>query len=173
VKIGFIFLTVAVLFVACSDSKYESAKEVSELSISFNDPQWDGKLVPKIGQGKNCGGGGLSPALAVTNIPKEADLLVVEFNDKTMPSLSKDGGHGAIRLQISRKDEFVVPAVNEQTFDLPPSIETESPEPRLGTREPIWRPAAAAVKISTRLKLWRSKALRQVRDYLSEEEELA
>jgi phosphatidylethanolamine-binding protein (PEBP) family uncharacterized protein len=80
-KIGFIILTVAVLFVACSDSKYENAKEVSELSISFNDPQWDGKLVPKIGQCKNCGGGGLSPALTVKNIPKEADLLVVEFND--------------------------------------------------------------------------------------------
>ena len=126
VKNGIILLTAAVLFVACSDSKYENAEDVSELSISFNDPQWDGILVPEIGQCKNCGGGGLSPALKVKNIPKEADLLIVEFNDKTMPSLSKDGGHGAIRLPISGKGEFVVPAVNEQTFDLPAGIEMES-----------------------------------------------
>jgi hypothetical protein len=85
VKNGIILLTAAVLFVACSESKYENAEDVSELSISFNDPQWDGILVPKIGQCKNCGGGGLSPALKVKNIPKVADLLIVEFNDKTIP----------------------------------------------------------------------------------------
>lgn len=134
---GIILLVVAALFIACSDSKYENAEKVSELSVSFNDSRWDGKVVPKIGQCKNCGGGGLSPTLRVKNIPKEADFLIVEFNDKSMPSLSRDGGHGAIRVQISEKPEFIVPFVNEQTFHLPPGIEMEAQH-----RAPLGNPGA-------------------------------
>jgi hypothetical protein len=111
---------------ACSESKYKPAENVAELTISFIDSKWDGKKVPKSGQCQNCGGEGFSPALLVRNIPKNTNYLIAEFNDKSMPSLSKGGGHGAIRVQIPPKTEFVIPPVKEQTFDLPAGVETES-----------------------------------------------
>ena len=113
-------------FCACSDSRYPPAETVADLAVSFVDPKWDGKNVPQIGQCRNCGGGGWSPALRVKNITKEADVLIAEFNDKSIPGLSKDGGHGAIRVHISQTVEFVIPSVEEQTFDLPPGVEVES-----------------------------------------------
>jgi len=119
-KETFIFLAILCFF-ACSDSKYESAENVAELTISFNDPSWDGADVPKRGQCTNCGGEGLSPPLLVKNIPENADVLIVEFKDKTMNVF-----HGAIRFPISEKMEFVIPSVQEQTMDLPPGAELES-----------------------------------------------
>ena len=99
-KIGFIILTVAVLFVACSDSKYENAKEVSELSISFNDPQWDGKLVPKIGQCKNCGGGGL------TGCPRTSKNPIIPF------PLTEEGlGGGGKMAVVSRSYLIPLPLI--------------------------------------------------------------
>jgi hypothetical protein len=121
-----IILSAIACFFACAESKYKPAENVAELSISFVDPKWDGKKVPKSGQCQNCGGEGLSPALLVKNIPKNTNYLIAEFNDKSMPSLSKGGGHGAIRVKISEKTEFVIPPVQEQTFDLPTGIDTES-----------------------------------------------
>ncbi len=136
-KKGIIILMAVACFLACSDSKYKPAENVSELTISFVDQEWDHKKVPKSGQCRNCGGEGLSPALLVKNIPKHADVLVVEFNDKSMPALSKNGGHGAIRVQIHEKAEFVIPSVQEQTFDLPQGVEIESQH-----RAPVGKPGA-------------------------------
>ncbi|MFO7666192.1 MAG: hypothetical protein R6V76_06205 [Desulfobacterales bacterium] len=93
--------------------------------------------MPKVGQCKNCGGEGLSPALRIKNIPPEADLIIVEFNDKSMPALSKGGGHGAIRLKIENKTELVVPSIAEQTFNLPVGVEMESQH-----RAPLGKPGA-------------------------------
>jgi phosphatidylethanolamine-binding protein (PEBP) family uncharacterized protein len=102
-------------------SKYKSAENVAELTVSFIDQKWDGRNVPKNGQCRNCGGEGLSPPLLVKNIPENTDALIVEFNDKTMPTF-----HGAIRFQVSEKAEFAIPSVQEQTFDLPQGAEMES-----------------------------------------------
>jgi phosphatidylethanolamine-binding protein (PEBP) family uncharacterized protein len=118
--VTFIFIAFVCLF-ACSNSPYQSADDVAELTVSFVDPKWDGKKIPKSGQCKNCGGEGLSPPLLVKNIPKDADFLVFEYKDKTMGVF-----HGAIRFQISKKTEFAVPSVPEQTFDLPQGVEVES-----------------------------------------------
>jgi phosphatidylethanolamine-binding protein (PEBP) family uncharacterized protein len=131
-------ILMAVAFVlACSEGQYDSAGNVARLDVSFADSAWDGKTVPKSGQCENCGGGGLSPALRVRNIPAEADALVAEFNDKSMPALSKDGGHGAIRIRISNTAEFVIPSVHEQTFDLPQGVVMESQH-----RAPLGNPGA-------------------------------
>ena len=112
-KVTFISI-VMICFFACSNSPYQSAEDVAELTVSFVDPEWNGKKIPKIGQCKNCGGEGLSPSLLVKNIPKNADFLVFEYKDKTMGVF-----HGAIRFQISEQSEFTVPSIPEQTFDLP------------------------------------------------------
>lgn len=124
-------LVLCTLCLACSD------KNIAELNISFDDPNWDGEKVPKVGQCRNCGGEGLSPALHIENIPLGADIIMVEFNDKSMPGLSKGGGHGAIRFKIKNKTEVVVPSIAEQTFDLPEGIEMESQH-----RAPIGKPGA-------------------------------
>lgn len=134
---GIVLLVLIILILACSDSKYKSAENVVELNISFVDQKWDGRNVPKAGQCQNCGGQGLSPALRIRNIPKDADFLIVEFNDKSMPALSRGGGHGALRFQIGQESEFVAPSVNEQTFDLPLGIELESQH-----RAPVGNPGA-------------------------------
>ena len=124
----FVFIT---FLLACSD------KNIADINISFNDLKWDGEKVPKVGQCRNCGGEGFSPALRVKNIPPDTDLIVVEFNDKSMPGLSKDGGHGAIRFKIKNKTEFVIPSIAEQTLDLPEGIELESQH-----RAPLGKPGA-------------------------------
>ena len=120
-KKGTFTILAIVCFLSCSDSRYKSAENIADLSISFIDQTWDGKKVPTSGQCRSCGGKGLSPALMVTNIPENADALIVEFVDKTMNVF-----HGAIRFQVSEKAEFVIPSVQEQTFDLPQSAETET-----------------------------------------------
>jgi len=115
-----IILAIFCLF-ACSDSRYKSAENVAELTISFVDQNWDGKDVPTSGQCKGCAGKGLSPALLVKNIPKNTDVLIVEFIDKTMNIF-----HGSIRVQVSGKAEIAIPSFQDQTFDLPQGVETES-----------------------------------------------
>jgi len=120
-KNGIFIILAIVCFLACCDGKYKSAKSVAELTISFIDSKWDGRKIPKSGQCTNCGGGGLSPPLLVKNIPKNTDVLIVKFRDKSMAI-----DHGAIRFQISEKTEFAIPSVPEQTFDLPPGAEMES-----------------------------------------------
>jgi hypothetical protein len=130
--VSFIFIAVVCLF-ACADSPYQSADDVADLTVSFADPKWDGKKIPKSGQCTNCGGEGLSPPLLVQNIPKDADFLVFEYKDKTMGTF-----HGAFRIHISQeKEEFAVPSVPEQTSDLPHDVEVVAEH-----RAPIGSPGA-------------------------------
>ena len=120
-KQGTLFILAIVCLFACSDGKYKAAENVAELTISFIDPKWDGKNVPKSGQCRSCDGKGLSPALLIKNIPENTDALIVEFKDKTMNVF-----HGAIRVQVSQNTEIAIPSFQDQTFDLPQGVETES-----------------------------------------------
>lgn len=120
-KNGTFIILAIVCFFACSDSRYKSAENVAELTISFIDQNWDGRDVPTSGQCKSCDGEGLSPALLVKNIPENTDVLIVEFKDKTMNVF-----HGAIRVQVSEKAEIAIPSFQDQTFNLPQGVETES-----------------------------------------------
>ena len=87
-KKGTFIILAIVCFFACSDSRYKSAENVAELSISFIDQNWDGKDVPTSGQCRSCDGKGLSPALLVKNIPENTDVLIVEFEDTTFYNLT-------------------------------------------------------------------------------------
>ena len=120
-KVGSFILVTIVCFVACSDSEYRSVENVVDLSISFSDPIWDGKKVPKRGQCTNCQGEGLSPPMLISNIPEKTDFLIVEYKDKTMGVF-----HGAIRFQVSGKGKFSTPSIREQTFKLPQGVEVEA-----------------------------------------------
>ena len=60
----------------------------------------DGATIPKGQHCKKFGGKGATPPLRVSNIPAEADAIVVEFNDLDFQPLSKKGGHGKIGFEI-------------------------------------------------------------------------
>lgn len=120
-KTGAVFLTAVACFFVCSCSEYKSAENAAELSVSFIDPNWDGKTIPVSGQCQNCGGQGFSPALRVRNIPGGADVIIAEFMDKSMGVF-----HGALRFHVSQKSEFIIPSVPEQTLSLPKGAEIES-----------------------------------------------
>jgi len=120
-KKGTFIILAIVCFFACSDSRYKSAENVAELSISFIDQNWDGKDVPTSGQCRSCDGKGLSPALLVKNIPENTDVLIVEFEDTTMNIF-----HGAIRVPVSEKAEIAIPSFQDQTYNLPKGVEAES-----------------------------------------------
>lgn len=125
-KNGMVILVVLICLAACSDSKYQKAANIVDLSVSFADSKWDGKNVPQIGQCNICQGQGYSPPLLVQNIPEGADHLVVEYIDKTMGV-----HHGAIRFRINKKPDFTITSIPEQTFDLPPDayLDTEHDAP--------------------------------------------
>jgi len=120
-KKGTLIFLAIICLMACSDRTYKSGERVIKLNISFVDPEWDGKKVPKSGQCTNCGGEGLSPPLLVKNMPPDTDALIIKFRDKSMAV-----DHGAIRFQISGKTKLAIPSVPEQTFNLPQGTETES-----------------------------------------------
>ena len=85
----------AVLIFVCMGSV-----NADELTVEFTDSAWDGATIPKGQQCKKFGGKGATPPLRVSNIPAEADAIVVEFNDLDFQPLSNKGGHGKIGFEI-------------------------------------------------------------------------
>ena len=89
------------------------------LHLSFADPIWDGKIIPKGQQCLEFGGNGSSPPILVKDIPPQANKLVLEFSDATYKPCD-NGGHGIIGYAIPRgSKEITVPSIPGQTFDLP------------------------------------------------------
>ena len=83
----------------------------SRLSVSFADSAWNGKQVPDGQQCSIYGGDGATPALVVENIPKGADTILVEFNDRDYPPLSSAGGHGIVGFKIEGRGKATLPSV--------------------------------------------------------------
>ena len=105
-----------------STSTPESAA-VQPLELVFADPDWDGKEVPA-GQQCNRQGGQnpATPRIQVSNIPDEADALILEFSDRTYAPMDR-GGHGKVGVEISKgTGAVVVPAVPGHTFELPQGV---------------------------------------------------
>ena len=102
---------------ACMDSTVE------ELELSFADPVWNGKIIPKGQQCQECGGNGSSPPIKVSNIPMQANKLIIEFSDASYPPCDK-GGHGIVSYRFKEgSKEIDVPSIPGQTFDLPDNFE--------------------------------------------------
>ena len=85
----------AVLILVCM-----GGVNADELIVEFADSAWDGVTIPKGQHCKKFGGDGSTPPLRVSNIPAEANAIVVEFNDLKFIPLSKKGGHGKIGFEI-------------------------------------------------------------------------
>lgn len=112
---------------ACnSTGGYKSSGNVSSLDVSFADSNWNGKTIPENQICAEYGGNGSSPKLVVKGIPKEANAVVVEFNDQDYQPLSYDGGHGAIWIATGGKSSVTVPSVKSQSDNLPQGVNVES-----------------------------------------------
>ena len=105
---------------ACVSSSYKVAENISELNLSFTDSKWNGQNIPSGQQCRRFGGvNPETPELKVSNIPSEANALVVEYSDKSHPRMN-NGGHGKIGYNIDPGSrEVIVPSVPGHSFDLP------------------------------------------------------
>ena len=90
-----------------------------EIEARFTDAAWDGVAVP---DGQQCGrfeGHGTTPALAVQNIPEAANLLVLEFSDRSFQAMD-NGGHGKVGYAIQAGvGSAEVPSAPGHTTELP------------------------------------------------------
>ena len=91
----------------------------ADLQLSFVDGAWAGDEIPDGQQCQKFEGKGRSPELEVSGIPEAADLLVVEFSDRSYAAMDK-GGHGKIGFRIEPGSGTVtIPSVAGHTVDLP------------------------------------------------------
>lgn len=117
---GYVATILSVVAVVCL---FATSAVADDLSVEFADPAWDGKKVPGGQHCKKFGGNGATPPLKVSNIPTEANGIVVEFNDKSYGKLSRDGGHGKIGFHIQAgAGSVVLPAVPGGTKDMPEGV---------------------------------------------------
>lgn len=90
---------------------------VAKMSVTLIAP-WDGKKVPAGQQCRLFGGNGATPPMKVAGLPAGTAAVVVEFNDKSYPPLSSNGGHGAIGFSV-RGNTATLPAIPGMTDKMP------------------------------------------------------
>lgn len=111
------------IFAAAALAMFTAPAVADDLAVEFADPAWDGKKVPKGQHCKKFGGNGATPPLKISNIPAEANAIVVEFNDKSYGKLSSGGGHGKVGFHIQAgAGTAVLPAVAGGTSDMPDGV---------------------------------------------------
>ncbi len=89
-------LTIAALttlITACASTSTET--NVPKLGLSFTDSSWNGTNLPNGQQCKKNGGNGSTPAMNVTNVPKDTVLFHVAYSDVSWKG-GKNGFHGII-----------------------------------------------------------------------------
>ena len=84
----------------------------AELKVSHTDPEWgEGRGdVPNKGICSRHRGDNLSPALAVSGIPKNAQTLRLMFTDDNYGS---EGGHGDFILKLNGESEINIPSFKD------------------------------------------------------------
>ena len=82
-----------------------------KLQVSFADPIWTGKKIPKGQHCRKFGGNGATPELKVSGIPEGTTAILVEFNDASYQPLSSRGGHGIVGFEYAGGAEAVLPPV--------------------------------------------------------------
>lgn len=123
------FLIAFALFIAGSitANKAVADSDAAKLEVSFLDSLWDGKTIP---DGQQCerfdGDNPSTPRLLVKGIPAGANVIIMEFSDRSYPPMD-DGGHGKIGYRIAEgTTEVSLPSVPGHTFNLPENFFTVS-----------------------------------------------
>lgn len=111
---------------------YHQMPVLSDLKITLIDPAWNGRSIPAGQQCHRDGGNGATPALRVSNIPPEANELLIEFSDKSFIPMD-NGGHGIIGYHLAPgTTEVTLPPVPGHSFDLPAPFFVVSAHRRAG-----------------------------------------
>lgn len=84
------------------------------------DPAWNGKAVPKGMQCQKFGGEGpRTPALMISEIPENTNILIFEYSDRSHQPMD-NGGHGKFGFAINEQTGSTwVPQVSGHSFELP------------------------------------------------------
>ncbi|MDK9721151.1 MAG: hypothetical protein OEL53_08200 [Rhodospirillales bacterium] len=102
------------------------AQDYAKLEVSFADEAWTSNAVPTIGICDAYGGKGYSPALKISGIPAEANVIIVAFSDRIYSPMD-NGGHGVLRYSIAPgQGNVTLPSVPGDTKKLPEGIWVES-----------------------------------------------
>ena len=115
VILGIFFVFTGVSF----SGGYKKVKPQQSFEVSFTDPEWDGKKIPKGQQCRRFKGKGVTPRLTIKNIPAGTNAIIMEFSDADSNSMNF-GGHGKIGYFIDQGvSEVIIPSAPGHTFDLP------------------------------------------------------
>ena len=113
-------LTLYLMLCGCGGGPvYRPFTILYDLKVSLTDPAWNGKTIPAGQQCPTYGGNGATPGLSIDNIPPGANVLTLEFSNKSHISLDW-GGQGRIGYRLAPGTQTVtLPPVPGNTFDLP------------------------------------------------------
>lgn len=121
-----ISILAAILLVSCSHlNTYKPVDDVKTLDVKFGFYKWNGIKIPKEGISIKCGGDGISPDFYVSNIPKGANAILLEYEDSYLKRLGYPMSNGAYWISTDGKTEVYVPSVVEGTRELPEGIYVE------------------------------------------------
>lgn len=116
----FIVTTCVITFIGCCRD-VSLTPRTRNLSVSFARPSpWNGAKIPGSQVCHLDGGNGATPPLVVRNIPRETNIIIVEFNNLNNVYLSYDGGKGKIGFYHDGKPTAWLLPVQGETNDLPP-----------------------------------------------------
>ncbi len=118
IKLKSNFATLFALLAFCGLTT--SAMAETPLTASLNDSHWDGNLIPAGQQCLKFGGNQpATPPLKITGIPEQANLLILEYSDRSYQPMN-NGGHGRMAYTISSPTQSLqLPAVAGHSFELP------------------------------------------------------
>jgi len=113
-------LAVSLILYGCAgEPVYRPFRILSDLTVSFADPAWNGKNIPAGQQCPDFGGQGGTPPLMVQNIPPQANALILVFSNKSHIPLDQ-GGQGRIGYRFAPGTEtLTLPSIPGNTFELP------------------------------------------------------
>ncbi len=86
-------LALTTFVTACASTSIES--NIPKLGLSLTDSAWNGTVLPKGQECKKNGGNGATPAMNVTNVPKDTVQFHVAYSDVSWEG-GKGGFHGII-----------------------------------------------------------------------------
>lgn len=94
--------------------------EVADLSVNFIAPtEWNGDVIPARQTCRKEAGRGATPALFIKNIPENTNLILLEINDTSNPTLA-NAGLGTIGFYHDGRSTATLLPVSGETYTLPP-----------------------------------------------------
>lgn len=114
-----ILLLILMLLGGCSSATYQPVEHMATIKVAFVNPQWDGKRVPDGQQCGKFGGNGATPELQISNIPSNANAIIMEYSDRDYGKMDH-GGHGKIGYRLTPGTRQVtIPSLPGHSFELP------------------------------------------------------